>query len=90
MLKEKGKKTARMYVKTSLNFFNHTFTSFSSTGQKVLQTCPSLTTLLPICNATDKCKYDENKDKYFGNQIQWDESFTIMGPYQILYYGICP
>ena len=30
-------------------FFNRTFTSFSSTGQKVLQTCPSLTKLLPIC-----------------------------------------
>ena len=29
-------------------FLNHTFTSFSSTGQKVLQMRPSLTKLLPI------------------------------------------
>ena len=34
--------------KPASNFFNHTFTSFSSTGQKVLQMGPSLTKLLPI------------------------------------------
>ena len=36
-------------LKPAYNFLNHTFTSFSSTGQKVLQTCPSLTKLLPCC-----------------------------------------
>ena len=38
--KKKGKKTANLYLKASLYFYNHTFTSFSSTGQKVLQRCP--------------------------------------------------
>ena len=41
-----------MYVKPAYNFFNHTFTSFSSIGQKVLQTCPSLTKLLPTSNTS--------------------------------------
>ena len=34
--------------KPAYNFLNHTITSFSRTGQKVLQMCPSLTKLLPI------------------------------------------
>ena len=34
--------------KPAYNFLNHTFTSFSSTGQKVLQLCPSLAELLPL------------------------------------------
>ena len=33
--------------KPANNFLNHTCTSFSSTEQKVLQTCPTLTKLLP-------------------------------------------
>ena len=33
--------------KPAYTFFNRTFTTLSSTGQKVLQTCPSLTKLLP-------------------------------------------
>ena len=37
--------------KPAYNFFNHIFTSFSSTGQKVLQTCQSLTKLLPYCQS---------------------------------------
>ena len=37
-------------LKPAYNFLNHTFTSFSYTGQKVLQMCPSLTNLLPSCH----------------------------------------
>ena len=38
--------------------FYHTFTSFSSVGQKVLQTCPSLTKLLPILHILGDCCTD--------------------------------
>ena len=40
----------RFALFTWSSFFNQTFTSFSSTRQKVLQMCPSLTKLLPIFN----------------------------------------
>ena len=36
--------------KPAYKFLNHTLTSLSSTGQKVLQMCPSLTKLLPKYN----------------------------------------
>ena len=46
----KEKKRQPIYMsKPAYNFLNHTFTSFSSTGQKVLQMCPSLMKLLPSC-----------------------------------------
>ena len=37
-------------LKPAYNFLNHTFNSFNSTGQKMLQTCPSLAKLLPNCD----------------------------------------
>ena len=51
MWKEKWQRQPICMSKPAYNFFNHTFTSFSSTGQKVLQTCPSLTKLLPYCDS---------------------------------------
>ena len=47
MERKRAKRQPICMAKPAYNFFNHTFTSFSSTGQKVLQTCPSLTKLLP-------------------------------------------
>ena len=44
--KKMAKRQPIYMLKPAYNFLNHTFTSFSSTGQKVLQTCPSITKLL--------------------------------------------
>ena len=43
-----AKRQPMYMLKPAYNFLNHTFTSFSSTGQKVLQMGPSLTKLLTI------------------------------------------
>ena len=48
MKRKRPKKQPICISKPAYDFFNHTFNSFNTTGQKVLQTCPSLTKLLPI------------------------------------------
>ena len=58
--------------KPAYNFFNHTFTSFSSTGQKVLQTCPSLTKLLPVLHILGDCCTDSLFHYFFSwIEINW-------------------
>ena len=47
-VKKMAKRQPIYMSKPAYNFLNHTFTSFSSTGQKVLQLCPSLAELLPL------------------------------------------
>ena len=51
IVKRKMAKRQPIYMsKGNYIFLNHIFTSFSSGGQKVLQTCPSLKILLPRYN----------------------------------------
>ena len=59
--------------KPAHDFLNHTFTSFSSAGQKVLQTCPSLTKLLPSCSLVANGSVDgEDKKREKTREIAAD------------------
>ena len=53
-------------------FLNHTFTSSISAGQKVSQTCPSLTKLLPILHILGDCCTDSLFHYFFSwIEINW-------------------
>ena len=70
--KRKGAKRQPICMaKPAYNFFNHTFTSFSSTGQKVLQTCPSLTKLSPKCKKTCKLNRRYCESGNMNLRCQW-------------------